>query len=160
MSSSMGRMTTHIWNGKWKMVETTKQLYNMVCPLVLSHSYWKLPLIVDLPILNGDCPVRKLLDYQRAIQNPHVSQLLVINSHYVPTIWWLCDAKIHMFLGQYTCLLGHFLPALPPNSAFTVDPLRQQPCAGLQNLHQPWEVLNMPLLFYRLLPESIVIGLL
>ena len=44
-------------------------LYNVhsyIYPLVLERSYWKWPIeIVDLPIKDGDFPVRKLLVYQR-----------------------------------------------------------------------------------------------
>jgi len=34
---------------------------------LVENGYWKWLFVVDIPIKNGDCPVRKLLIYQRII---------------------------------------------------------------------------------------------
>ena len=56
------------FSSKCQNQQFTKNIEWWTYPLVHKHSYWKWPCIVDLPDLpieNGDFPVRKLLVYQR-----------------------------------------------------------------------------------------------
>jgi len=122
MSSSMGRMTSHIWNGKWKMFQTTNQME------ILIGNVFRWKIAVGLLIRHGDW-----------LETPLVPRS-------IPEICWKSWSTENAALHQVASMVQDFAPHLPVIGDGAVgDYLALHPPEVLE--HDATSVQDMPTIF-------------